>query len=210
MAVHDPCDVLVAAMDAINAMIASGTYNPLLDAVKGFRNGVVYGCRVRAPHALLMTLLWARGPIPQMADRIFKATKQHALNLGKFAFCYKIGLGVLAKLLGGRAQWHTMLMGFICGFVFWGDRSPVNVQVNMYIFSRIVSGLVHLYLESNSISQQQPTAFKVYAGLIWAIVMWLFYYHPQVLQVSLQSSMTYIYKDSDVYTNFRDLVVYNK
>ena len=197
-------------MDVINSMIASGTYNPLLDAVKGFRNGIVYGTRVRAPHALLMTLLWSRGPIPVMAEKIFKATKQHAMNLGKFAFCYKIGLGILGQLFGGRQQWHTMLMGFICGFVFWGDRSPVNVQVNMYIFSRIISGLVHLWMESNSVNQTQPRAFKVYAGVIWAIVMWLFYYHPQVLQVSLQSSMTYIYKDSDKYTDLRTLVVHNQ
>ena len=73
-------------MDALNGMIASGNYKLLFDAIKGFRNGLVYGIRVRAPHSLVMTLLWSRGPIPEMAMKIYKATRQHGMNLGKFAF----------------------------------------------------------------------------------------------------------------------------
>lgn len=191
-------------------MISSGQYNLLLDCVKGLRNGIVYGCKVRAPHSLVMTLLWSRGPIPDMAKKIFQATKQHGMNLGKFAFVYKFLTAILSKGFGGRHPWHAALCGAICGYIFWGERSPVNVQVNMYILSRILSGLVHMWMEKNEVSQQQPKAFAMYAGVIWGIVMWLFYYHPKVLQVSLQSSMTYIYLDSDKYTNFRDLIIYNK
>jgi peroxisomal membrane protein 4 len=196
-------------MDQINAMIASGNYNILLDAVKGLRNGIVYGCKVRAPHSLVMTLLWSRGPLPVMANRIFQATKQHGLNLGKFAFIFKLGIQLLSYIFGGKYQWHTALMGAICGFVFWGDRAPVNVQVNMYLLSRIISGFLHLYMEKTTLSPK-PMAFRLYAAAMWASVMFLFFHHPQVLQTSLQSSMNYIYHDSDKYSNLKDLIVVNK
>jgi hypothetical protein len=40
--------------------------------------------------------------------------------------------------------------------------------------------------------------------------MYLFFHHPQVLQVSLQSSMNYIYHDSDKYSTVKDLILVNK
>lgn len=195
-------------MDAINSMIASGNYKLLLDAVKGFRNGVVYGIKVRAPHALVMTLLWSRGPIPDMAKKIYLAARQHGMNLGKFAFIFKIGVAILEKITGPQL-WHAALMGAVCGALFWGDRSPVNVQVNMYLLSRILSGFVHLYLQKKGLNPS-PVAFQMYAALMWACVMFLFYHHPDVLQVSLQSSMNYIYHDSNKYSTLKDLIWVNK
>ncbi len=196
-------------MEVINQMIKSGDYKLLLDAVKGFRNGFVYGVKVRAPHALVMTLLWSRGPPMQMATRIFNATKQHGLNLAKFAFIFKILYGILGKLFGGNPQWHAAILGALCGFLFWGDNSPVNVQVNMYLLSRITSGFLFLWMTKSGVNLP-PIAFRLYASVMWACVMFLFYHHPTVLQTSLQSSMNYIYRESDKYSNVRDLIVYNK
>lgn len=218
--------------NTINSLIASGRYKDILMLVKSFRNGLVYGCQVRAPHALVMTALWSRGPLKSMALRIFNATKQHGLGLGKFAFFYKAILLVLSKLNGGvTAPWHTFVAGAVCGYHCWGDRSAVHVQVNMYILSRILSGLIHLLMERsdvvNRLTRNRPssvaagvegstppstqnTAFRLYAGLIWGIVMFLFYCHPHVLQWSLQTSMQYIYKDSDEFTDAKSLLLYNK
>lgn len=196
-------------MEPLNAMIKSGDYKLLLDAVKGFRNGFVYGCKVRAPHALVMTLLWSRGPPMQMATKIFNATKQHGMNLAKFAFVFKLLYGVLGKVTGGSAAWHSVVLGALCGFLFWGDNSPVNVQVNMYILSRILSGFAFLWMQQTA-TQLPPAVFRLYAAVMWACVMFLFYHHAGVLQTSLQSSMTYIYRESDKYSSVRDLIVYNK
>lgn len=196
-------------MEVINSMIKSGDYKLLLDAVKGFRNGFVYGVKVRAPHAFVMTMLWSRGPPMQMATKIFNATKQHGMNLAKFAFIFKICYGILARLCGGNAPWHAAALGALCGYLFWSDNSPVNVQVNMYLLSRILSGFVFLYMSKSTV-KLPPTAFKAYAAVMWACVMFLFYHYPEVLQTSLQSSMSYIYRDSDKYSNLRDLIVYNK
>ena len=192
----------------VDEMIRSGNYKLLLDAVKGLRNGIVYGCKVRAPHSLVMTLLWSRGPIPDMAMKIFRATKQHGMNLGKFAFVFKLGLGILQKLTGGPAQWHSVVLGALCGFLFWGDRSPVNTQVNMYLLSRISSGFLFLWMEKSGV-QLGPRAFRAYAALMWACVMFLFYHHPETLQASLQSSMNYIYRESDKYSGVHDLLLVN-
>jgi peroxisomal membrane protein 4 len=42
------------------AILADPKYQPLLALIKGARNGIVYGAKVRFPHALVMTLLFSR------------------------------------------------------------------------------------------------------------------------------------------------------
>lgn len=189
--------------------IKSGDYKWLFDAIKGFRNGLVYGCKVRAPHSLVMNLLFSRDLGPnEMAKRIFNATKQHGMNLAKFAFVFKSCIGILAKAQGGPAPWHAFVVGGLCGYLFWGENSPVNVQVNMYLLSRIISGFLFLLMTKYQLNLG-PSAFRLYASLMWACVMFLFYHYPNVLQNSLQTSMNYIYRESDRYSNFNDLVLVN-
>jgi peroxisomal membrane protein 4 len=48
-------------MEAVNTIIASKDYHDILSIIKGFRNGAVYGAKIRFPHALVMTLLFRRG-----------------------------------------------------------------------------------------------------------------------------------------------------
>ena len=52
-------------------------------------------------------------------------------------------------------------------------------------------------------------AFPWFAGLMWGGVLWLFEYERHTLQPSLQSSMAYIYEDSQLWHNIWDLLVYN-
>jgi peroxisomal membrane protein 4 len=52
--------------------------------------------------------------------------------------------------------------------------------------------------------------FPWFAAITWGTVLWLFDNYPQVLQNSLQSSMTYLYKDSNVWTSIKNFLVYNK
>jgi len=78
----------------------------------------------------------------------------------------------------------------------------------MYLLSRIISGFLFLLLDKYN--EKLPlVAFRLYAAAVWAAVMFLFYHHPHVLQGSLQSSMKYIYRDSDRFHNFRDLILVN-
>jgi len=189
-------------------MIRSGDYKLLLDLIKGFRNGFVYGCKVRAPHALLMTLLWSRGPIDEMAQKIFKAIRIHAMNLAKTAFTVKLVIGLLAKLQGAALPWHTAAAGAIAGGLFWSENNPVNVQVLLYLLSRVLSALAFVYMEKNQV-KAPSNAFRIYAATIWAAIIFLFYNYPQTLQTSLASSMNYIYLESSKYDSLRNLLLVN-
>ncbi|XP_075419885.1 peroxisomal membrane protein 4 isoform X2 [Tenrec ecaudatus] len=52
---------LQALLLAVNALLRKRRYHTALAMVKGFRNGVVYGTKIRAPHALVMTFLFRTG-----------------------------------------------------------------------------------------------------------------------------------------------------
>ena len=52
----------------------------------------------------------------------------------------------------------------------------------------------------------EMTAFPYVSMIVWGIVMFLFEEDKSVLQGSLQSSMTFLYKDSDKYEGWRDFV----
>lgn len=62
---------------------------------------------------------------------IYKATKQHALNLAKFVSLYKTVLLVQKKLNGGKERdSDTFIAGLIGGYFVFGDRNAVNEQVS--------------------------------------------------------------------------------
>ena len=83
-------------------------------------------------------------------------------------------------------------------------------QINMYLLSRIIFGFVRLAVKKDIIKEPKKDPFPFYAAVVWAIVMWQFETFQDVLQPSLQSSMTYLYHDSNVWHNLRDFLIYNK
>ena len=48
-------------MDALEAIALDPKYHDVLTILKGFRNGIVYGTRIRFPHALVMAFLFKSG-----------------------------------------------------------------------------------------------------------------------------------------------------
>ncbi|KAM6164956.1 peroxisomal membrane protein 4 isoform 3-T3 [Rhynchocyon petersi] len=52
---------LQALLLTVNALLRNRRYHTALAMLKGFRNGVVYGAKIRAPHALVMTFLFRSG-----------------------------------------------------------------------------------------------------------------------------------------------------
>jgi hypothetical protein len=53
---------------AATDFILTPEYHDLLSIVKGFRNGLVYGAKIRFPHALVMTLLFRRSKYASTPD----------------------------------------------------------------------------------------------------------------------------------------------
>lgn len=203
-------------------MIRTSDYRPLFDAVKAFRNGLVYGVRVRAPHTLVLSLVWGKGLSPwQILEKVASASKQHGLNLGMSAACFQLLHGLMGMLLKGRTTAATtgcsptlssVLATFLCGAVagslFWGERNPINTQVSMYLLSRVLSGLLWHVMKRSGLDAP-PAAFRTFTAVMWGLVMVLFVYDPDSLQSSLQSSLHYIYRDSTKYSGWYDLIAVN-
>ncbi|KAH6574386.1 hypothetical protein BASA60_005556 [Batrachochytrium salamandrivorans] len=70
-------------------------------------------------------------------------------------------------------------------------------------------GLAKLAVKRGLIPKPKHS-FPVFAAGTWALVMWLFRHDRDTLQKSLQSSMQYLYNDSNVFDSVRNWIVYNK
>ena len=85
----------------------------------------------------------------------------------------------------------------------------------MYLLSRILFGLCRLGSEKGYLPSSDPKKggrvwFPLFGATVWGVVLWLFEYHRNTLQPSLQSSMTYLYDDSSVWHSLTDFLLYNK
>lgn len=102
-----------------------------------------------------------------------------------------------------------------------GGQSSVNRQIVMYIFARVVLALAGLAVQQQPSHQRQPhgkrggwqvgnnermgeigakvkgqlqrNSWPVFAAVSWGLVMWLFRWHPEMVQSSLRSSMKYMW-----------------
>lgn len=68
----------------------------------------------------------------QRAWFVYKATKQHALNLAKFVTIYKTMLLAQKQLGNGGKEksLDTFIAGLVGGWIVFGQRNAVNEQVS--------------------------------------------------------------------------------
>lgn len=194
----------------VNALLRNRRYHAALAVLKGFRNGAVYGVKIRAPHALVMTFLFRSGSLREKLQAILQATYTHSRNLACFAFLYKGLCALQSHVQGETYQAHSILSAVIGGFLVFGDNNSINSQINMYLTSRVLFALCRLGVEKGYLPEPKWDPFPFFTALVWGLVMWLFEYHQATLQPSLQSSMTYLYKDSNVWHDITDFLIYNK
>lgn len=170
--------------------------------------------------------------VREKAWLIFRATRTHARNLAKFATIYKLTCLIL-KHFGptpGKEGTHdSLIAGLVGGYMVFGRRSPrsgrissVNQQIVIYVFARVVLALAKLSVREGSpfalpvVSKGKASdvvsyyAWPVFASASWGMVMWLFRWHPEDLQPSLRSSMSYIYAQSDHWDGLRNFAWHNK
>lgn len=141
---------------------------------------------------------------------IAQATYTHSRNLAYFVFTYK-GLQALQERVQGKSlQSQSFLAACLGGWLVFGDNNHINSQINMYLLSRILFALSRLAVEKGYVPQPKRDPFPLFAALVWGVVLWLFEYHPHTLQPSLQSSMNYLYHDSNMWHDISDFLVYNK
>ncbi|KAJ8084293.1 hypothetical protein PM082_003061 [Marasmius tenuissimus] len=208
----------------LQAIITNPAFHEYLAILKGARNGFVYGVKVRFPHAVVMSILFGRGDWKSRLQVIYRATKQHALNLAKFVSIYKTLLLLQRKANGGKERsLDTFMAGLLGGYVVFGDRTAVNEQIVLYVVSRVVASFIpradapyHASPQSpRSLSAVKPLPpnskyFSWFAALSWGAVMWLFANRGETVQPGMFNSMTYLYRDSEVWKDLRTLLWHNK
>ena len=169
------------------------------------------------------------------ARTIFQATKAHATSLMKYVALYKTLLLVQKRANGGKERsFDTFFAGLVGGYIVFGDRNAINEQVRshsliqwpkadnkkvvLYICSRVIASLI----PRATPKQQSPTAavvkpippdsryFSVFAALVWGSVMWLYEHKGETIQPGMFNSMTYLYRDSDLWTDLRTLLWRNR
>ncbi|XP_025865663.1 peroxisomal membrane protein 4 isoform X1 [Vulpes vulpes] len=201
---------LPALLHAVNALLRKRRYHAALAMLKGFRNGAVYGAKIRAPHALVMTFLFRSGSFQDKLWTILQATYTHSRNLACFVFTYKGLCALQSHVQGDTYQVHSFLAAFIGSLLVFGDNNNINSQINMYLLSRVLFALCRLGVEKGYIPEPRWDLFRLFTAVVWGLVLWLFEYHRPTLQPSLQSSMTYLYQDSNVWHDISDFLLYNK
>ncbi|KFV48081.1 Peroxisomal membrane protein 4, partial [Tyto alba] len=169
-----------------------------------------YGAKIRAPHALVMTFLFKSGSLREKLKSIAQATYTHSWNLAYFVFTYKGLMALQSQLQGKKIPFHCFFAAFMGSLLVFSENNPINSQITMYLLSRILFGLSRLAVEKGYIPEPKRDPFPFVTALVWGIVLWLFEYHRQTLQPSLQSSMTYLYDDSNVWHDISDFLIYNK
>ncbi|KRX08086.1 hypothetical protein PPERSA_10448 [Pseudocohnilembus persalinus] len=194
-----------------------------LSSVKGLRQGIYYGMKIRFFHALVMTMLFKQGTLKQKIQTILKLTYEHAKRLGSFVFLYKSGVCLLNKIQQKQSKLHNIIAGGVMGYVIWGKQTAVNNQMILYLLSRVIHGGFTALQErnivpkigvqetvTNSTGNQTTikTFFPILAASVWALVMYLFEMDFEqkskkkpALQGSLYGSMDFLYKQSDTRLN---------
>ncbi|KAK2740372.1 hypothetical protein FQN57_006112 [Myotisia sp. PD_48] len=192
----------------VNELVLNPNLAPLLAILKSARNGAVYGAKVRFPHALVITFLFRSGSFKTKVLAVINATRQHARNLAYFATIYKSSMLALRYIgptgRGKEGPYDTFLAGLLGGYLVFG-KSPgdVSLQIVIYVFARVVMAMGKLsiapgqhalssLITPKSRERIKEHAWPWFASLSWAFVMYVFRWHPESIQSSLRSSMTYM------------------
>ncbi|XP_026925676.1 peroxisomal membrane protein 4 isoform X2 [Acinonyx jubatus] len=144
---------LRALLLAVNALLRKRRYHAALAMLKGFRNGAVYGVKIRAPHALVMTFLFRSGSLQEKLRAILQATYTHSWNLACFVFAYKGLCALQSHVQGETYQVHSFLAAFVGALLVFRDNNNINSQINMYLLSRLLFALCRLGVEKGYIPE---------------------------------------------------------
>lgn len=178
-----------------------------LSSLRGLRNGLYYGGKVRFTHALVMSILFKRGSLKHRAISIAKLTWEHARNLGVYVFFYKLLVCFLQRVRHKQSKFHSLIAGFVVGGLVFKDKTAVNSQIMLYLLSRVITGGAQRLADLGYLPNVK--VFTLLSAACWGIVMFLFEDDAGVLQQSLKSSMNFLYRESDLYESWRDFIPFS-
>ncbi|XP_046289894.1 peroxisomal membrane protein 4 isoform X2 [Marmota monax] len=197
---------LQALLKAVNALLRKRRYHAALALIKGFRNGIVCPCACSGPSQ--------PRPTPSGSDPWALIPDLSSLKLNDASsLLASISCSIKRKQSSpkGKSELNYQLWSQNPGPSRTGHDLPLQEwQINMYLTSRVLFALCRLGVEKGYIPELRWDPFPLYTAVVWGLVLWLFEYHRPTLQPSLQSSMTYLYEDSNVWHDLSDFLIYNK
>lgn len=166
-----------------------------------------------------MIFLFRSGSLHSKCLLVYKATRQHARNLGLFALVYKSCMLMLkyTSPTGKERHYDSFLAGLLGGYTVFGRtiHNSVSQQIVIYVFARVCLALAKLAVQPRHVgvaggSEGARGGFEMFgngelrramvrngwpafASLSWAMVMYIFRWHPESVQSSLRSSMSYMW-----------------
>lgn len=167
----------------------------IISSMKGFRNGVFYGGRIRIVHSLVMSILFKKGSMKERLINILSLTKDHSMYLAFSSFIFKMIKCILTKIQLLPQTLIVAFSGLISGYLSFSENSNVHLQITLYTLGRSVLGFSEVLVNKGILPN--INAYPAMAAIIWALVMFLFEDDRTCLQGSLVSSMQFLYKDSD-------------
>jgi hypothetical protein len=169
-----------------------------------------------------MIFLFRSGTLRSKCLLVYKATRQHARNLGLFALVYKSSMLLLRHTspTGKERHYDSFLAGLMGGYTVFGRtiHNSVSQQIVIYVFARVCLALAKLAVQPRHVGGGAGgvgvkgagggwevfgngemrralvrNGWPAFASLSWAMVMYIFRWHPESVQSSLRSSMSYMW-----------------
>ncbi|KAF2078297.1 hypothetical protein CYY_000389 [Polysphondylium violaceum] len=179
----------------------------ILSAIRGARNGVLTGVRIRIPYIFQAVIYAAIFRDPKLLNRVKVVIKQmffHGKNLGLFVGIYK-SICCLFRHFGIKGGVESLIAGFVGGYIAFGESKStsgsVNNQIVLYLFARALIGFIQGFVKRKiipeNLSTTHPQGFKIFAGVTLAMILYLTEYEPETLNPAFMSTMTTLYHKSD-------------
>ena len=147
-------------------------------------------------HSLVMSLLFKPGSLHKRFRDIILPTLQHGNGLALYGLIYKTLIILLRKIHKGKRRTLSILFsGAVAGRVVFGKKTSVHQQIILYLLSRDITS-IGTCLQKKGIFPKIKF-FPILAAFSWGLVMYLFEKDKKTLQVSLASSMDFLYKETD-------------
>ncbi len=191
----------------VNNFLNNPSYHLSLSIIKGLRQGIVYGAKIRFSHSLVQAFLFHDEPWSQRIRFIIRMTYLHAKSLGLFVFCYKILRTIISSVFNLSKSWCAFICAFIVGYIVFHERHSVNEQIILYLLSRIIIGLVRYARKREWIPDRKQPVFPWFAAFVWGMTLWLFECHRDTLQPSLTRSMIYLYENSNRWSSWNNFLL---
>jgi len=115
---------------------------------------------------------------------------------------------------GKERHYDSFLAGLIGGYTIFGRdiHNSVSQQIVIYVFARVCLALAKLAVQPRGVGRIEGggggmgliqneglrrevirNAWPAFASVSWAAVMYIFRWHPETVQPSLRSSMSYMW-----------------